>query len=119
MQNIQRLGKEETRKSGLNKRLEEIGWALFLVMIGCLLIVPSEQVPGGTWLIGTGLIMIGLNFVRYFNQIRMNIFTLALGVLALGAGLADFFGVELPLFAIFLILIGVSIILKPLIERKS
>jgi hypothetical protein len=49
-------------RPALDRRLEGIGWALFLIMIGGLGLVPS--VPQGTWLVGTGLIMLGLNVAR-------------------------------------------------------
>ena len=36
------------------KRLDQIGWGIFLVMIGTIWLVPA--VPPGTWLIGTGIL---------------------------------------------------------------
>ena len=119
MQGNQAASNQDTQKSALNKRLESIGWALFLIMIGGLWLVPDERVPKGTWLIGAGLIMLGLNGARYVSGIKMSGFTIVLGVLALAAGLGDFFGIDLPLLAILLILIGANIILKPLIKKKS
>ncbi len=112
--NVQTMGKQT-----LNKRLETIGWALFLIMIGGLGLVPKEIVPGGTWLIGVGLIMLGLNAARFINGIKMSGFTIGLGILALLSGLGDFFGVQLPLFPILLILIGTDILLRPLLEKKQ
>lgn len=50
----------------LNKRLEESGWGFFLLMTGTLMVLPREFVPEGTWLIGAGLILLGLNGIRYF-----------------------------------------------------
>jgi len=105
-------------KAALNKRLESIGWGLFLIMIGGIWLVPDEQVPEGTWLIGAGLIMLGLNLARYLNGIRMSGFTIVLGILALASGLGDLAGVDLPLFPILLILIGASILLKPVFEGR-
>jgi hypothetical protein len=105
---------QEVQKSILNKRLESIGWGLCLIMIGGIWLVPDARVPEGTWLIGAGLIMLGLNF----SGIKMSGFTIILGILALGFGISDFFGVDLPLFPILIILIGANIILKPLIEKK-
>ncbi len=101
----------------LNKRLEAIGWGLFLIMIGGIWLVPDEHVPQGTWLIGAGLIMLGINWVRYLKGIKTSGFTIVLGILALLAGLGGLFGVK-PLVAILLILMGASIILKPLILKK-
>jgi hypothetical protein len=103
----------------LNKRLEEIGWALFLIMIGGLWLLPAAQVPEGAWLIGAGLIMLGVNGVRYVNGIKVNNFTVVLGVLALGGGVGSAFVVSVPLFPLLLILIGASIILKPLIGTRG
>lgn len=62
-----RPASEETRvefmrdeaKAALNKRLEIIGWGLFLTMLGWFSFVPHEQVPKGYWSIGVGLIMLG------------------------------------------------------------
>ena len=118
-QNDQLTNNQGERKSTLNKRLETIGWALFLIMIGSIWLVPKERVPEGTWLIGTGVIMLGLNAARYFNGIRMSGFTIVLGILALAFGVSDFFAVNLPFFPILLILIGARILLKPLIEKKK
>lgn len=110
---------DDTQKTALNKRLEDIAWGLFLIMIGCIWLVPDEQIPPGTWLIGAGLIMLGLNGARYLNGIKASSFTMVLGVVAAAAGLASLAGAKLPLLAVFLILIGVSVILKPLFEKRS
>lgn len=118
-QNDQPSSIQDTQKAALNKRLESIGWGLFLIMIGGIWLVPDEQVPEGTWLIGAGLIMLGLNAARYLNGIRMSGFTIVLGILALASGLSDFAGIDLPLFPILLILIGASILLKPVFERRQ
>jgi cytosine/uracil/thiamine/allantoin permease len=109
---------QDSRKSALNKRLERIGWGLFLIMLGGLWLVPQGSVPEGAWLIGAGLIMLGLNGVRFLNGIPISSFTLVLGIVAMGAGLGSLLGMEFPVFAVFLILVGVSILLKPLFERE-
>ena len=108
-----------TEQQALNKRLEMIGWGLFLIMLGGLGLVPSQIVPGGTWLCGAGLIMLGLNAARYLNGIPMSGFTIVLGIIALFSGMGDFVGAQLPLFPILLILIGANILLKPMFEKKQ
>ncbi len=104
-------------KAELNKRLESIGWGAILVTIGIIGLVP-QHVPHGTWLIAAGLILLSLNVVRYLNRIAMRGLSLVLGILALLAGLGEAFGVDLPLFAISLIVIGGCILLKRVIERE-
>lgn len=119
MEDHRTLSDRDLQKSALNKRIEDIGWGLLAIAIGGILLVPDKLVPPGAWPIGFGLIILGLNGVRYLNRIKISSFNLALGVFALAAGLGDFFSVKLPLIAIFLILIGISIILKPLVEKVS
>lgn len=105
-------------KTDLNKRLEEIGWGLFLLLGGSFLLMPSETLPQGTWLIVAGIILLGLNGARYFYGIKASGLTLILGSLALAAGLGSILGVKLPLFAVFLIVIGGFIIVKSLFTTK-
>ena len=107
-----------TYRANLNQRLEESSWGFFLLMIGTLLLLPSELVPNGAWLIGAGIIMLGLNCIRHVNDISVSGFTVVLGVIALLVGLTNFLGLRPPLFAIFLALIGLSIIVRSLIPPK-
>lgn len=108
-----------SEKELLNKRLENISWGLFLVMLGGLWLVPDRWIPEGTWLIGAGLIMLGLNFVRYLKGIKMSGFTLVVGVIALLSGIGDILKYDLPVFPILLILIGANILIRPLLEKDS
>ncbi len=109
----------QTGKQVLNKRLETIGWGLFLIMIGGLALIPKEQVPEGVWSIGVGLIMLGLNAARFLNGIKMSGFTLVLGAIALLSGIGDMAGVDLPIGPILLIVIGANLLLKPLLEKDQ
>ena len=110
-------------KEALNKRLEAIGWGLFLIIIGALWLFPNERVPDGTWLIAAGVIMLGVNAVRYLNDIKMSWASLLLGLLAVIFGLGEFVGLDLPFVAILLIVFGAGIILRPwlgpLLEPKQ
>ena len=51
---------QESEEKAEGKRLETLGWALFLIMTGGLFLIPSHLVPPGTLLIGVGLIMLDL-----------------------------------------------------------
>jgi len=107
-----------TRKVALSKRLEDFGWAVLLIAIGTIWLMPEKLMPQGSWLIAAGLIILGLNAIRFFNGIEMVGFSLVAGILALLAGLGQFFGLTLPLFVIALIVIGI-ILLKSLLDGKS
>ena len=110
-------------KEALNKRLEAIGWGLFLIIIGALWLIPDERVPDGTWLIAAGVIMLGVNAVRYLNGIKMSWSSLLLGILAVLFGVGEFVGLDLPFVAILLIVFGAGVILRPwpdpLLEPKQ
>jgi len=103
-------------KEALNKRLESIGWGLFLVIIGALWLFPQGIVPAGTWLIAAGVIMLGVNLVRYLNTIKLNGASLLLGLLAVIFGVGEFMGLDLPFVSILLIVFGVGIILRPWLD---
>lgn len=97
-------------KQELNKRLETVSWGLFLIMLGGLAF--AKDVPEGTWLIGVGVIMLGLNAVRILLGIRASWFTLVLGTIALLSGLSSVLGVDIPVGPLLIILIGLAIIVR-------
>lgn len=109
---------QDQQKMHLNKRLEAIAWGLFLIMIGGLWLLPDEIVPEGTWLLGVGIIMLGLNGARYLYGIKMSGFTIFLGIVALCIGIGALFGVDLPIFPILIILWGLSVVLEPFLKKK-
>jgi hypothetical protein len=103
----------------LDRRLSDIGWGLLFMLTGLVWMVPSEQVPQGTWLFGVAAILIGINVVRYLKHIAMSGFSLVLGFIALIAALGHLWRVDLPLLAICLFIIGVSLVAKPLLTRTA
>jgi hypothetical protein len=101
----------------LGKRLDEIGWALFLILTGVVWLFPETRVPPGTWLIATGVLLLGLNAIRAISRVTVSGFTTILGALALAAGLTALWGVHLPLVAICLILLGSGLLARQLVGR--
>jgi hypothetical protein len=105
-------------KAILNNRLEGFAWGLFLVMLGALWLLPANKIPNDMWLVGAGLIMLGLNLARYLNEIAISGFTITIGAVALAIGLAGSVGLRLPIFSLALIAIGLWIILRHTIHRQ-
>ena len=99
-------------KHELNRRLESISWGLFLIMLGGFALLTS--VPEGTWLVGAGVIMLGLNALRLLLGIRIGWTTVILGTVALLSGLGSVYGVNIPVGPLLVILIGLAIILRAL-----
>ena len=94
------------------KRLDAIGWGLFLVLTGSFWLAPDRPWALAAWLMLTGVLLVGLNVVRRQSGLRVSGLITFIGVLALAAGLSDAFGIDLPIVALSLIVVGGSIILK-------
>lgn len=109
---------DDPKKKSLNDKIDAVGWGLFFIMIGVLLLAPEGNVPETAWLVGAGLILLGGNAARRLNNIKMCGCTVFLGIIALVAGIAGLYGVTLPIFPIILIIIGGSIIFKLIAEKK-
>ena len=109
----------DTEKAVLNKRLETAFWGLFLIMLGGQWLLRDVNIPKGTWDVGVGLILLGLNAARYFNGLRMSGFTTFLGILSLVGGLAQMiFKFDLG-GALLLIVLGAYLILKPWFDERK
>jgi hypothetical protein len=103
----------------LNKRLETIAWGLFLIMLGGFMLIPETTIKKGFWSIGVGLIMLGLNAVRYTYKIKMSGFTTILGILSLVAGVLELLGVMGMEGAFLLIILGAYLLVRPWLEGKK
>lgn len=110
---------QDSEKAALNKRLEGVAWGLFLIMLGGFALVPDDTIPKGVWSIGVGVIMLGLNVARYFYKIRMSGFTTFLGVISLVSGVLELFGNVDIEGAIFLIILGAYLLVKPWFDKQQ
>jgi len=96
----------------LAKRLDEIALALVLIMTGALWLAPKAMFPEGTWLVGVGLIVLGLNAIRRLRGLKMSGFGVVVGLVALAAGIGRILGQELPIIPILLIVFGVGLVIR-------
>ena len=117
--NTQTATVQTPEKAALNKRLESISWGLFLIMAGGFALVPSATLPKGLWSIGIGVIMLGLNVTRYFYKIKMSGFTTVLGIIAIISGVLELMGLNDLGGAIFLIVLGSYLLIKPWFDKRQ
>ena len=75
--------------------------------------------PEGTWLAGTGLIMIGLNVVRHLKGVRVSSFSAVLGMIALALGSSAMAGVDLPVLPVLLAAVGLQTIYSALLAKRG
>ncbi len=116
MQNNQTILGGETEKRDLSIRIDEIGWSLFLIMIGTLWLLPSTAVPADTWILGAGLIMLGVNFARYAYGLAVSGFSVFLGVVAFVAGFGGVFDLKIPFMAAVFVVIGLSLLFRAFLK---
>ena len=109
----------DPQKAALNKNMETVAWGFFLIMIGGFFFVPDTIVKGGVWSLGVGAILLGLNAARYFNGIRMSGFTTFLGILSVVGGGLELGGMKGIDGAVFLIVLGSYLILKPFFDKQK
>ncbi len=109
----------DPQKAALNKNLETAAWGCFLIMLGGFFFVPDSIVKGGVWSLGVGAILLGLNAARYFNGIRMSGFTTFLGIISIVGGLLELGGMNGIDGAVFLIVLGGYLILKPYFDKQG
>lgn len=109
----------DSEKAALNKRMETMAWGAFLIMLGGFMFVPEEIIKGGWWSIGVGLIFLGLNAARYFSGLRMSGFTTFLGVISVLGGMLDLVTAQDFDGAVFLIVLGGYLLLKPYFDKQQ
>ena len=100
-------------------RLDNIGWGLFLIVLGVIWLFPDKLVPEGTFLFFVGIILLGMNLIKYMKGLRTNGFTIFLGIIAIIAGLCAFLGRPVSIFPLILILWGLSILIQIIFKKKQ
>lgn len=99
--------------------LDDLGWGSLLIVTGAFWLMPSTQVPSGSWLIAVGAIILLFTFARIIYRFRVSEIAFSAGAIALIAGTGSVFGLNLPLFPIALIVIGCSVILVRYLGHRA
>lgn len=102
-------------KKSLSDKLSAIGWALFFIWVGVAYLLS----PGsGIALLGIGVIILGIQFVRKSSDLPLEGFWVVVGLLFVLGSIWDTFEAEIPLIPILLIVAGVVILLS-IMKRKG
>jgi hypothetical protein len=109
----------DIRNAQLDRRLNDVGWGLLLMLTGAIWLMPAAEVPPGTWLFGVAAILLGVNVVRYRAQIGVSAFSVTIGLAALLGAISQIWRTDPPIVAIFLLVIGASLVARPLFARTA
>jgi hypothetical protein len=118
----------DTKLSSKNRMFETVAWGLLLIWWGLtdgdFGLFPS--LPAGAGWIGIGLILLGLNAARILNRIPASGFTITLGVCALALGglkltrsLLALPPIEISLFPILLVALGIFLIIREIMRIRK
>jgi hypothetical protein len=99
-------------RRGLGVRLDEIGWALFLIMTGALWLTPGGWAPPGSWLAGLGLLLLGRSGARRFCHLRVSPGGIAAGIAALVAGVGQSLGGADLFIPVLLVALGIVLAMR-------
>ncbi len=95
----------------LDKQYRNIAWGAFFILIGVLSLIPGDQTSLA--ILGSGVIMLGLNLARSLSRIPVNGFSIALGAAAFLAGAAVIFrsslGIHFEVGLLPLVLIAIGL----------
>ena len=103
---------ENTNKTNID--FGTIAWGALFLLWGITEMFPS--LPEGTSAVGIGIILLGLNLVRFWKKQPTSRFTITLGALALLLGALQLarpllhLTFDLPVFAILLMVLGVIVL---------
>lgn len=118
----------KNKLSSTNSKLETVTWGLLLIWWGLAdrdfgLI---RSLPVGAGWIGIGLVLVGLNAVRSLNRISVSGFTITLGVFALVLGslkltrsVLGLPPIEISLFPILLVTLGIFLLVRELLRVRK
>jgi len=107
---------EETKKTGrlktngkneLANKLGAIGWGLFFIWIGIILLF---KISASVCLLGIGIITLGIQVGRKYFNLKLERFWIIVGALFLAGGLWEVLKTKLPLMPVLLIIAGLAII---------
>ena len=79
----------------LDKRYRSLAWGILFILIGSLSLIPGDQTSLA--ILGSGVILLGLNLARSVSRMPVNGFSLALGAAAFLTGAMVLFRAQLGL----------------------
>ncbi len=118
MEDVGARGIAKDERKRLSGRLDDVAWALLFLMSGAILAIPGIPHPWAAWFIGVGAVLLGVNLARVANGLPASVLITGCGVIAVAAGVGAYWGVDLPIVALVLVLIGAVILIEPLVKAS-
>lgn len=114
---VPHVQKEDTQR--IHDRFVTIGWALFLILIGGIWLIPKDVVPEGAFFLGVGAILLGLSLAKQLMGLKTDVTAIFLGIIALAIGLRNLLILKVAVIPIILIVLGSFILFTALFRKKQ
>jgi len=105
------MAEQDQRRSadvGRDERVDTLGWGVLFVAVGAVSLIPG--LPEGAWLVAAGLVMLGACGVRARLGLPVPGVTLAIGAVALTAGIGTVAGLATATGPLALIVLGLALV---------
>ncbi len=94
----------------IEKRYSNIGWAIFLILAGAVMLLPHILVPEGFLWIAAGVIMLGYRSAVAAKGIEAPMALVFAGIAFVAIGVSEFIDFDVDIFPILLIVGGVVLL---------
>ena len=102
-------------RTTLERRVDGIGWGLFLVALGMIWLAPDDF-PDGAVMIAVGGTLAGLTVLRWIVGVPASGFLGLVGLVLMTVGLGDA-GISVPLVPMLLLAVGAWLVLSSLTAK--
>lgn len=96
-------------------RIDALAWAVFFIWVGIAMLV---SVPWGWFLLGVGVIILAAQFARWQLDIDIETFWVACGAVFFAGGLWTLLALPWPLAPILIIVLGLWLLGKAIVDAK-
>ncbi len=96
-------------------RIDALAWAVFFIWVGIAMLA---AVPWGWFLLGIGVIILAAQVCRWQMEIAVESFWIACGAVFFAGGLWTLLALPLPLAPILIIILGVWLLGKAIVDAK-
>jgi hypothetical protein len=93
------------------RQIDSAAWAVFFIWVGIVMLV---GLPWDWFLVGVGVLILGVQVVRRQWNLKTETFSIVIGLIILAAGAWDLLLLPLPLMPILLIALGAYLLWKTL-----
>ncbi|MFV1956661.1 MAG: hypothetical protein ACC669_02635 [bacterium] len=107
--------KRRAQKSDLERKLDGLGWGLFFVWIGTVMLM---DLGSGVALLGIGVITLGVQATRKLWDLKIESFWVVVGLIFFLSGIWSLFESKLPLVPILLIVAGLAVLVTTFARKR-